>query len=985
MTGYKTRTWKVIGTVCMFLAVNQWSSSVTLHAAAADNHHSLIFQHDPIAGGTNRYFNMGSSSASMPDGTLVVAWSTGVHENSAEDRILLSRSSDGGVTWNAPLTLFNYLDKHYAINPNLFFYDGQLRMTFDYRFPNPASSDAYFTSSADGGLTWSTPSKINTGKDQMYPIRRPSTLSDGRLIFPYYWRNNTDDQAHLGVLIAGTGLQTWESRGDVSIPGYHSVEPSLTREPDGTLYMYMRTDLNHIYRTISTDEGISWSDPQPLNVPDADSLSDVVRLNDGRYVVAWNNTTIDQLALNRNYLSLGVFSGPDLSHVTYMLTIDQRADGLERVNYPSLQIDGNKIFISYAKVHFIKNAPYGDIWSARYNLGDIPERTGSLVLDPRLTPVHDPIYEMSFTNANHGVAVGDWGALVITEDGGQTWTKPTSVGDVFAGETLLRGLKFSDSTHGVAFKNNSASGLVYLTNDAGLTWSQGTSFSFRPTDLEFLDCSSGIVIGTLGEIYQTSDAGVTWTSKYVCQCKGLMGLTHTTPNAVWAVGSKGTLVTSVDGGTTWQERNLGITDDLENVTFDSAGQRGIIVADHGIYFISNDSGATWAQDKLSSSECLRAAVFTDRPDKVYIISDQASLWQSEDSSLRQWHGEQTKELNAFLGASFHNNKLFISGWDGRIYSFNGFPPQNDLEITQTVSPDPLLIGSVLGYKLNVTNKAGANATGVIVTDNLPSTVNFGSVSASQGTITRAGNKVTFNVGNLLVGVTVKLGINVRPQAAGNINNTVTATGNEIDVDLANNTSVGISRVTAQPVLKSLSLNPVKTQGGCQSTTGTVTLNGLAPAGGVNVALSSDNPNILVPAFVNVPMGVSSYTFTITIPAVNSVMTANITAATSETDTFNKTLTAIQIGLGTLTISPNPATVGTTPTGTITLKCAAAPGDIVITLTSSNINVAQVPGSLTISANSTTVSFPIVLKGTGTSVVKAAAPGGSSYGVTLTVK
>src|SRR5260370_33628145 len=52
-------------------------------------------------------------------------------------------------------------------------------------------------------------------------------------------------------------------------------------------------------------------------------------------------------------------------------------------------------------------------------------------------------------------------------------------------------------------------------------------------------------------------------------------------------------------------------------------------------------------------------------------------------------------------------------------------------------------------------------------------------------------------------------------------------------------------------LSSLTLNPTSVIGGAQSSTGTVTLSGPAPAGGAQVALSSSNP-----ATANVPSSVT---------------------------------------------------------------------------------------------------------------------------------
>jgi hypothetical protein len=77
-------------------------------------------------------------------------------------------------------------------------------------------------------------------------------------------------------------------------------------------------------------------------------------------------------------------------------------------------------------------------------------------------------------------------------------------------------------------------------------------------------------------------------------------------------------------------------------------------------------------------------------------------------------------------------------------------------------------------------------------------------------------------------------------------------------------------------LTSVVLNPSAVFGGVSST-GTVTMNGPAPAGGASVSLSSNSASVTVPATVTIPAGTTSTTFTITTVAVTSPISATITA------------------------------------------------------------------------------------------------------------
>jgi hypothetical protein len=80
------------------------------------------------------------------------------------------------------------------------------------------------------------------------------------------------------------------------------------------------------------------------------------------------------------------------------------------------------------------------------------------------------------------------------------------------------------------------------------------------------------------------------------------------------------------------------------------------------------------------------------------------------------------------------------------------------------------------------------------------------------------------------------------------------------------------------VLSSLSLSPTSVVGGLQSSTGTVRLNGPAPAGGAQVALSSSSGAASVPSSVTIPAGATSATFTVNTAVV--VMATNVTITAS---------------------------------------------------------------------------------------------------------
>ena len=87
---------------------------------------------------------------------------------------------------------------------------------------------------------------------------------------------------------------------------------------------------------------------------------------------------------------------------------------------------------------------------------------------------------------------------------------------------------------------------------------------------------------------------------------------------------------------------------------------------------------------------------------------------------------------------------------------------------------------------------------------------------------------------------------------------------------------------------------------------TVTLSAAAPAGGVSVALSSNNANVTVPASVTVAAGATTGAFTATVASVSTAQTATLTATLGgSSQTF---LLTISPTLTVSSLSCNPASV-----------------------------------------------------------------------------
>ncbi len=167
-----------------------------------------------------------------------------------------------------------------------------------------------------------------------------------------------------------------------------------------------------------------------------------------------------------------------------------------------------------------------------------------------------------------------------------------------------------------------------------------------------------------------------------------------------------------------------------------------------------------------------------------------------------------------------------------------------------------------------------------------------------------------------------------------------------------------SLTVAPPNILSVTLKPNPVVGG-NSVIGTVKLTGIAPSAGVFVNLTSSVPSIAsVPASISAPAGATSISFTITTIPVSTNVTIEINAQCNGVSK-SANLTVKPPVISSLKLLPSIVKGGVqNSTGTVTLTGIAPVGDMVVTLSSSDVTAATVPATVTVPAGSKTATFPI---------------------------
>ncbi len=165
------------------------------------------------------------------------------------------------------------------------------------------------------------------------------------------------------------------------------------------------------------------------------------------------------------------------------------------------------------------------------------------------------------------------------------------------------------------------------------------------------------------------------------------------------------------------------------------------------------------------------------------------------------------------------------------------PPRADLELTKTVSATDPNVGDVITFTVTLTNNgpSTSNATGIQVTDQLPSGYTLGTATPSVGTYTSASG--LWDVGTLAKDASATLTITATVLATGNFTNTASITAaTEYDPNAGNNTA------SASIVAQSADLGITKTVSNATPNvdaeiTFTVSLANNGPDAATNVAVT----------------------------------------------------------------------------------------------------------------------------------------------------
>lgn len=305
-----------------------------------------------------------------------------------------------------------------------------------------------------------------------------------------------------------------------------------------------------------------------------------------------------------------------------------------------------------------------------YFVSSYLRRHATFQVQERTLTVHDNLYSIGSRHDSSSIAVGNFGLILLTNDGGTTWHAHSS-------GTLnpLMSVSFADSLHGWIVGTG---GTILRSDDGGNSWKiQPSGTKEHLLKVYALSPTKAFVVGAFGTLLSTSDGGGTWSrqelpwEKLIPRVIEENGYLEPNLNAVyfanddqgWIVGEFGLILQTRDGGRTWVSQNSGPNlPQLFAVTFQGPN-RGWAVGQAGTILETTDSGRHWTKIEAATGVNLNGIAMDN--DRGVIVGNGIVLASYDGGST--WKQKESVAQGRWLsGVAVNNQEVIAVGQAGTV-------------------------------------------------------------------------------------------------------------------------------------------------------------------------------------------------------------------------------------------------------------------------------------------------------------------------------
>jgi photosystem II stability/assembly factor-like uncharacterized protein len=288
-------------------------------------------------------------------------------------------------------------------------------------------------------------------------------------------------------------------------------------------------------------------------------------------------------------------------------TWEIRPSGVDEALYAVQMTDDMHGWISGQDGIILRTEDGGRTWQRQQSNALFTDRDGTV------SPLY--LFALFALDNDHAWAVGDRSILTSTTDGGKTWRarKIEMEADLSGGVSLaaadpvLYDVVFTDRQHGWIVGEF---GKILHSSDGGETWHEQERTLMEGTGiidmldlptlygLHMSDRMSGVAAGIEAHLARTRDGGQRWTYDEIevdyPLVDPLFTVVELADGSGWAAGAAGEVVRREPGETVWRRAKLGqdVLTWLRGLSFSDV-QHGWLVGGFGLIYRTTDGGKTW--------------------------------------------------------------------------------------------------------------------------------------------------------------------------------------------------------------------------------------------------------------------------------------------------------------------------------------------------------------------------------------------------------
>lgn len=175
-------------------------------------------------------------------------------------------------------------------------------------------------------------------------------------------------------------------------------------------------------------------------------------------------------------------------------------------------------------------------------------------------------------------------------------------------------------------------------------------------------------VGERGHILTSDDGGESWIQSSVPTRANLTAVFFLDERLGWAVGHDAVIIRTRDGGATWERVHHAPEEErpLLDVWFESA-ERGLAIGAYGYFLTTIDGGASWSSGQVSEDDFHLNHIADAGNGRLFIAAEAGIIYRSDDTG-RSWEELPSPyEGSLFASLPLDAETVLVCGLRGHLF------------------------------------------------------------------------------------------------------------------------------------------------------------------------------------------------------------------------------------------------------------------------------------------------------------------------------